>query len=368
MAFYSRFVSLFGRVAGGKGTGLTALLTFFVATAFSQSIDDSFTYFKADAVNGPNGTYLWNFIPEINIPGAAKGSPLRLVLKQNGKELYSHTCNLAGRTGTQTQACVARNSSIAETGLFNVEAFLDEKLLRTYKIDVRKTTKQNNRRPEFYIQRHADAAVAYLSKNISNILFLNMVYSPIDDYGKTFGYHFSLKCSANGSPVEFSDKVVGFRQAQNKVANGFSEIRDPKAGIQRDTIRFDQMAIQLPLTLGPALNTSFAPGRGWPDAAKTPGKWQCDIVGDKTNEAFRTIRFEVAGGSIIPHPEQRTGNVNLDKDKWLIDMEIPKGGSEIDKRLLPSPNDGLFFGIPWATAEGKAMAGRMPKKGEAFPK
>ncbi len=332
----------------------------------AQKIDDSFTYFKADAVNGPNNTYRWNLIPEISVPDAAKGSPLRIVLIQSGKEIYSHTCNLAGGTGTQTQACVARNSSIAETGLFNVEVFLNEKLLRTYKIDVRKTTKQNNRRPEFYIQRHADAAVAYLSKNIANILFLNMVYSPIDDYGKTFGYHFSLKCSVNGSAIEFGDKVVGFQQAQSKVTNGFSEIRDAKAAIQRDTIRFDQMAIQLPLTLGPT-RTSFAPGRGWPDAAKTPGKWQCEIVGDKTNGVFRTIRFEVAGGSIIPHPEQRTGNVNLAIDKWLIDMEIPKGGSEIDKRLLPSPNAGLFYGIPWATAEGKAMAGRMPKKGEAFP-
>jgi len=353
------------RVPGvAASTFLLMLLGSYAVLA--QTIDDSFTYFKADAINGSNNTYRWNLIPEISIPDAAKGSPLRIVLKQSGKEIYSHTCNLAGGTGTQTQACVARNSSIAETGLFNVEVFLNDKLLRTYKIDVRKTTKQNNRRPEFYIQRHADAAVAYLSKSIANVLVLNMVFSPVEDYGKTFGYNIALKCTANGSPIVFGDKLTNFKQAANKVTSGFTEIRDPKAGIQRDTIRFDQMAIQLPLTLGP-VNISFAPGRGWPDAAKTPGKWQCDMYGEKTNGVFRTFRFEVAGGTVIPHPEQRSGNVNLDKDKWLIDFEIPKGGSEIDKRLLPSPNAGLFFGIPWSTAEGKAMAGRMSKKGEAFP-
>ncbi|MBX3267628.1 MAG: hypothetical protein KF831_13085 [Acidobacteria bacterium] len=332
-----------------------------------QKIDDSFTFFKADSVNGPNGTYLWNLIPEINIPGAAKGSPLRLVLKQNGKEVYSHTCSLAGRTGTQTQACVARNNSIVETGLFDIEVFLSDKLIRTYKIDVRKTTKQSGRRPEFYIQRHADAAVKYLSKNLRNVLFLNTVFSPVEDYGATFGYTPITKCSVNGRPIEIPDPRTAFRQANGRVINGFSESFDAKRTIQRDTIRFDQMEIQLPLTYGEVVNPTVGYGKGWVDVTKTPGKWQCDIIGDKSNGLFRTIRFVVAGGDIVPHPEQSSGNVNLDKDKWMIDMEIPRGGSEIDKRLFPSPNAGLFFDIPWSTAEGKAIAARVPKKGAAFP-
>lgn len=342
--------------------------------ANAQVIDDSFTYFKADAVNGPNRTYLWNLIPEINIPGAAKGSPLRIVLKKAGREVYSHTCPLAGRSGTQTQACYDRNASIGEVGVFDVEIYLDNgstgnsKLARRYKVDVRKTTKEGGRRPEFYIQRHADAAVAYLSKNFRNELFLNTVFSPVEDYGATFGYTPITKCSVNGRSVDIQDPRTAFRQANARVINGFSESFDAKKVIQRDTIRFDQMEIQLPLTLGAVVNPTVGYGKGWVDVTKTPGKWQCDLIGDKSNATFRTIRFEVAGGNIVPHPEQRSGNVNLDKDKWLIEMSIPAGGSEIDKRLLPSPESGLFYGIPWSTPEGKALAGTLPKKGAPFPK
>lgn len=363
-------VLAYGRVPARKAVAfLVILMSWAIYSANAQTIDDSFTYFRADAVNGPNNTYRWNLLPEVSIPDAAKGSPLRLVLKQNGNEIYSHTCNLAGRTGTQTQACTPRDASIAETGLFNVEVFLNEKLLRTYKIDVRKTTKQNNRRPEFYIQRHADVAVGYLSKgNPSTILSLITVYSPIEDWGESFGYTPELKCSVNGSPVAFIKPQLTLRQAAGRVINGFSEGFDAKKAVVRDTIRFDQLEIQLPLRLGAPKTNVTGSENIFVDVTKSAGKWQCEIVGSKTNGVFRTFRFEVAGGTIVPHPEQRSGNVNLDKDKWLVDLEIPKGGSEIDKRLLPSPNAGLFYGIPWTTAEGKAMAARLPKKGEAYPK
>lgn len=353
---------------------VTALSAMFivcvVASAVSgQKIDDSFTFFKADAVNGPNNTYRWNLVPEINIPGAAKGSPLRLVLKQNGKEVYTHTCNLAGKTGTQTQACVPRDNSIAEIGAFNVEVFLSDKLLRTYKIDVRKTTKQNNRRPEFYIQRHADVAVGYLSKgDPSTILTLNTVYSPIENWGASFGYTPELKCAVNGSPVAFIRPQLTLRQAAGRVINGFSESFDAKKALVRDTIRFDQLEVQLPLRLGAPKTNVTGSEKVYVDVTTRPGKWQCEIVGTKTGGVFRTFRFEVAGGTIVPHPEQGSGNVNLDSHKWLIDLEIPKGGSEIDSRLLPSPNAGFFFGIPWSTAEGRALGARVPKKGEPYPK
>lgn len=337
-----------------------------------QKVDDSYTFFKADSINGPNNTYQWRLVPEIRIPDAAKGSPLRLVVKKAGKEVYSHQCNLAGQTGTQTQACVARDGAIADTGVFDVDVFLNnggagEKLVRSYKIDVRKTSKLNNRRPEFYIQRHADVAVAYLSKNLRNVLFLHTVFSPTEKFGETFGYTPMLKCSVNGTPQNISDGRTGFRQAAGRVINGFSESMDARKILARDTIRFDEMEIQLPLTLGPVVNTSVGFGAGWADISNTPGKWQCDIVGDKSGGVFRTIRFEVQGGTIVPHAEQRTGNVSLGQDRWMIDLEIPKGGSEIDARLLPSPTAGLFFGIPWSTPEGRSMAGRLPRKGSAFP-
>jgi len=49
-------------------------------------------------------------------------------------------------------------------------------------------------------------------------------------------------------------------------------------------------------------------------------------------------------------------------------MEIPAGGSPLDKRLVPSATaGGFFYGQPWTSAEGKTMAARLPKKGNPYP-
>jgi len=67
------------------------------------------------------------------------------------------------------------------------------------------------------------------------------------------------------------------------------------------------------------------------------------------------------------HPEQR-GNVNLYFNSFLVDMEIFAGGSPLDKRLTSdSAAKGFFYGQPWSSAEGKAMAARVPKKGNPYP-
>jgi hypothetical protein len=47
---------------------------------------------------------------------------------------------------------------------------------------------------------------------------------------------------------------------------------------------------------------------------------------------------------------------------------IPEGGSPLDKRLVPeAAAAGAFYGQPWTSAEGKAMAGRVPRKGRPYP-
>ncbi|GEM_PF-6680884 len=47
-------------------------------------------------------------------------------------------------------------------------------------------------------------------------------------------------------------------------------------------------------------------------------------------------------------------------------MTIPAAGSALDKRLSGASN-GLFYGLPWTSVEGKAMAARVPKLGNLFP-
>ena len=119
--------------------------------------------------------------------------------------------------------------------------------------------------------------------------------------------------------------------------------------------------IQLPLSLGSEDNHSN-------DISKIPGTWECTIISQSDREIIRTFRFTIAtSGQIEPHPEQQNGNVVFGDWEWMIDMDIPEGGSPIDYRLKRSPEMGFFHGIPWTTPEGKAMAERVPNKGNPFP-
>ena len=95
-----------------------------------------------------------------------------------------------------------------------------------------------------------------------------------------------------------------------------------------------------------------------------PGNWVCTI--SKDNNVWRTWRWTVgANGRPVMHPEQQ-GNISLWYNSYLVDMEIPPGGSPIDGRLA-GPSASLFYGQPWTSPEGRSMAARVPKKGQPWP-
>jgi hypothetical protein len=118
--------------------------------------------------------------------------------------------------------------------------------------------------------------------------------------------------------------------------------------------------VRFPLTWGRARDTNRLALEDY------PGSWECSLVNN--GEVWRTWRWKVgADGKVEMHPEQKAG-VGLGYNTYLIDMEIPAGGSPMDKRLVPGESvaKGLFYGIPWTSAEGKATAAKVPKKGEPF--
>lgn len=100
--------------------------------------------------------------------------------------------------------------------------------------------------------------------------------------------------------------------------------------------------------------------------SKYPGNWECSLR--EKGETWRKWRWTIGrDGMGVKHPEQN-GNVNLYYNSYLIDTEIPAGGSTKDKRLAPtSLADGFFYGQPWTTPEGKAMAAKAPTKGSPTP-
>ncbi len=329
-------------------------------------VNDAATDFTATTVTQSHRDIGWYLVPNIEMLGnVPRRSALRLSVKKGAKELYSHRCELAGGTVKRTQACHDRTKSVAETGAMDVEVYFvdgdsgSETLVRTYKIDVRRAPKVDDAPADFYIDRHADVAVAYISRRASGVLYLHTFFSPMEDADDVFGYTPYLRCSVNGTPLDIGPSETNFRQTP--IFNAFLSGRLANRSAYRDYIRFDRTNIQLPLTLNGKAEKSY-------ETTRSPGKWECGIIGDKDRTVFRTIRFEVTGeGNIVPHPEQRSGNVNLAPDNFMIDIEIPAGGSTLDKRLLPMPNAGLFYGIPWSTPEGKAMAAKVPKKGDPYP-
>ena len=77
----------------------------------------------------------------------------------------------------------------------------------------------------------------------------------------------------------------------------------------------------------------------------------------------------IRSGAIRSLPEDISFQiVNLYFNSFIVYMEIPAGGSPLDKRLVPeSTANGFFYGQPWTSAEGKAMAARLPRKGNPYP-
>ena len=387
-------------------------------------MDDAVTFFDAEPVKEYDAAARgqkdigWYLKSTLRILGTfPRRSALKVSVKKNGKELSSVRCegviytkdgdpnlrsqqNRAGRDlnfedfMTAGGRCLDEKAVIKEIGKMDVEIyFIDgdsdaETLVRTHKIDVHRATKVRgnaaNPQPDvsdYYIQRHAEAAVAvayfvntnssggsYFGKPVDHYgspsygtLFIYTTYSPAEQTREPVDPY--VRCSVNGQRINLqNDKVRVYEdQPRREIA-----IYTDRIGAQyktgspyKDWVEFVGLNFQMPLYTGEA---QYA--KPTMKIEDMPGKWECAVI--EKGETFRTFRWEVAGGEIKPHAEQQSGNINLFYKAALIDMEIPTGGSSIDFRLMPLPDAGLFYGIPWKSSEGRAMAERVPKKGNPF--
>jgi hypothetical protein len=126
----------------------------------------------------------------------------------------------------------------------------------------------------------------------------------------------------------------------------------------RDEIGFRMVRLKAPLTWGSVRGTNRIA------LEDHPGNWEFSLMNN--GETWRTWRWQVGSNGMPPlHPEQK-GSVNLYFNSYLVDMTIP-AGSPLDKRLVPSAATTLFYGQPWKSAEGKAMAAKLPAKGNPYP-
>lgn len=387
------------------------LVAMFASAAVSQSrqdvVDDGFTWFEApvaETLTGPNQSPEhkgWMLKAYTRIFGSyPEGTQIKFVVLKNGKPTGSTLCNtsiyhpLSGlfvEGFAWTVDCWQKASATKETGAFDVQVFrmngADQKLVRTYKIDVKAINRVPSGQqpgtapPEYMVDRHNEAAAGFMYlRPAGHIPYFDYAQRPERSGHNEVEFYFSVSpptdvmnplpattfgCTVDGKPLTLPGPGEYATQANMKyVQNAFHIYQDRlapkyKAGLPyEEKMQFYMVYLRAPLSFGGDRRS------GRLQMEDHPGNWQCSI--SKDGAVWRTWRWTVQpGGRIAAHPEQ-VSNVNLAANAYLVDMVIPPGGSPMDGRLA-GPSTSLFNGLAWTTPEGKAMAARLPKKSRPWP-
>ena len=379
------------------------------ASMSGSSVDDGFSWFEAvstQALGQNNIPYStgWVLKSHVRVFGDYPNrSAIKLVVSRAGKPVATTRCevdvyhkgpNDIDQSYMWTNECWRKDTATKEVGNFDLKVFTvngdtdEEKLVRTYKIDVRTVHRvpagqqPGEDPPQYYVQRHAEAPVSFLfmrpsgytsyfeygsrpERSGENLVELYFSLSPSEiGYDLPHGY---MRCAVNGKRLSMPGPMPYADQAISHVERSFQVIHTDRAAPQykrgteyRDEIGFRMVRLSAPLTWGNVRQTNRLALEDY------PGNWECSLMNN--GEVWRTWRWTVGSGGVPEiHPEQKD-NVNLYFNSFIVDMEIPAGGSPLDKRLVPEATAiGFFYGQPWTSAAGKAMAARVPKKGNPYP-
>lgn len=378
-----------------------------VAQSRQDVVDDGFTWFEAFSTTELTGNNIptatgWTLKYWVRVIGEyPNASGLRFVVSKAGRQVFSTRCdalvyrrsrNDVDESFLRTAECWQSKSATKETGEFDVQVFVvngqtqQEKLVRTYRIDVRTVGRVPTGQgagvdpPRYYINRHNEAPAAFVflrpagyipyfdvsqrpERSGANQIELYFSLSP-SDIGKNIPLG-ELNCSVNGRKIAMPGPMPYATQTSSTLPRWYREIHQDrlaqkfKAGMPyEEEIRFQLVRMTLPLTWGNVRDSNRVA------LEDNRGAWVCTI-GSGT-EIWRTLRWKIGeNGQPDLHPEQR-GNVNLGYNTFFVEMEIPPGGSVLDGRLN-GPSTSFFYGQPWTTAEGRAMAAKVPKRNNPFP-
>lgn len=373
------------------------------------AVDDGFTWFEAfatEALGQNNIPYStgWVLKSWVRVFGEYPNrSAIKLVVSKAGRAVATTRCevdvyhrgpNDIDQSYMWTNECWRKDTATKEIGNLDVQVFTvngdtdEAKLIRNYKIDVRTVNHvlagqhEGVAPPDYFIPRHAEAPVSFLflrpsgytsyfeygsrpERSGANHVELYFSLSP-SDIGMDLPHGY-MRCSVDGKRLSLPGPMPYADQAISRAERSFVAIYQDRLAPQykrgteyRDPIGFRMVRLHAPLTWGRVRDTNRLALEDY------PGNWECSLMNN--GEVWRTWRWKI-GSNGMPdlHPEQK-GNVNLYFNSFIVDMEIPAGGSPLDKRLVPvSAAQGLFYGQKWSTPEGKAMAARVPKKGDPFP-
>jgi len=386
-------------------------------TASGDYVDDGFTWFNSietsqRAANPALTDYTgWTLKPSIRLMGVYPNrSGFKFAVSKAGKPIGTTRCeaksyNIPRNENPQelsyiyVDGCYNKEQlTTKETGKFDVEVFFidgatnAERSIRKYKIDVVQVDRVNGAigkaakpaSPRYVVSRHAEVPVGilYLRPGGANDYFHNNaersqsnqveVYFNMSPTKQGWGVPYAaLRCSVNGTRVKLreagsqtdivsTDTDQG-RQSYEIYSDRLAAPYSAGGPQYEDDFGFRIYRATLPLTYGTA---QASPNRT--NLKEYPGNWECSI--SNNGDVLRTWRWTVgADGMPVKHAEQN-GNVNLFSNAYVVETEIPAGGTILDKRLIPvSLAEGFFFGQKWTSPEGKAMAAKVPTKGSLIP-
>lgn len=373
-------------------------------------IDDGFTFFtlrnKKDYVGGKPIAKGWSLVSNLRMAGPAipKRSGHKIVVKNAGQTLATVRCegdvpaipqHEAGRVVAQMVThCYDDTQLVKGEGKFSVEVHFvngdddSERLARSYEIEVHKVdrvrgsvTKPEPDAPEHYISRHGEVLSSilylrpassrpYVNDSSADTFGSNMVEitynTSTTDEGMGIGGSTSfMRCTVDGQKIELKDdKVRHYRPGHRYYQEIHTDRLAPefKQGSgYKDEINFRQYFAVLPLTWG-----KQGVYQNYTKLEDHPGRWECTFrEGPNVVRSWRwTVRPDVI---VAPHPEQGPG-LTFFPGAYLVETEIPAGGSFIDRRIFPAAvRAGFMYGHRWQTQEGKAMAAKVPAKGKPWP-
>src|SRR5688572_6044078 len=374
-------------------------------------IDDGYTFFKLrgkkDYVDGKPIDQGWSLLSQLRLVGPTmpRRSSFKIVVSKAGAPLATTRCEGGIPVVPTNQPkppflpmtgyCYDDKQLVKGEGKFAVAVYFvngdddSERLVRNYEIEVRKVdrvrgipTAPQADVPNYYISRHSEV--------LSSILYLRPASAEpyvVDTRPDTFGenrveivYNTSttaegqgiggqdsfMRCSVDGQRIELkSDRVRNHRPS----SRDYQEIHTDRLAAEfkrgseyKDEINFRQYYVVLPLTWG-----RQGVYQNFNKLEEHPGRWECTYR--EGVNVVRTWRWTVRpDGSVAPHPEESSAGLTLFPGAHLVETEIPAGGSFIDKRIFPDAvRAGFLYGHKWQSAEGKAMAAKVPAKGKPWP-
>jgi hypothetical protein len=344
--------------------------------------DDGYTLFNA--VNKPTTakgkrTSHWYLQAALRCFGSAPAySTFKLVVEKNGKTVATgqrEAQRLAGSEPFLITLALETAQELPGPGLYTVKIFVidgdtkTEHLARTHTIDIGAV--RFGDQTELVVSRHGEVldSILYLrgpryptyhqrgrgAVQTQRSVELSFWLSPTVDSAFHQG---RCKLTVDGKTV--MTELNGILQDQTPAEVALNQLWRYSPS---EYLRFQQVSLILPLDWSHVPSPQKSP---FVNLSDHPGKWE--IAYSVEGKLVRSWRFTVnPDGTIAPHPEQAAG-LSLAKNAYFVETVIPTGGSAFDARLVPTAaTRGGFYGLPWKTSEGKALAPSLPTKGTAWP-